>query len=158
MTLALELLKKELVATTLMAQIQSEVEADYQKNQRRYMLTEQLKKIKKELGLEKDDKDALIEKFQSRVKGLHMNENVSSVCDPRLRIHYVLAWLSEKNCEVGKVSRVEAGCTGKFQSRVKGLHLNEDVSSVCRRLLVWLARSSISIIVVEWLSERRASE
>lgn len=52
MTLALELLKRELVATGLMAQIQSEVEADYQKNQRKYMLTEQLKKIKKELGLE----------------------------------------------------------------------------------------------------------
>eukprot|EP00123_Amoebidium_parasiticum_P017071 comp23700_c0_seq1/m.40716 comp23700_c0_seq1/g.40716 ORF comp23700_c0_seq1/g.40716 comp23700_c0_seq1/m.40716 type:complete len:909 (-) comp23700_c0_seq1:139-2865(-) len=85
LTLALELLKKELVATTLMAQIQSEVEADYQKNQRRYMLMEQLKKIKKELGLEKDDKDALIERFQSRVKDLKMNESVSTVIDEELK-------------------------------------------------------------------------
>lgn len=58
-TLALELLKRELVATGLMAQIQSEVEADYQKNQRKYMLTEQLKKIKKELGLEVASKHVL---------------------------------------------------------------------------------------------------
>eukprot|EP00124_Ichthyophonus_hoferi_P001356 Ihof_evm4s68 gene=Ihof_evmTU4s68 len=85
LTLALELLKKELVATTLMAQIQSEVEADYQKNQRRYMLMEQLKKIKKELGLEKDDKDALIERFQARVKGLKMIDTISTVIDEEIK-------------------------------------------------------------------------
>jgi Lon-like ATP-dependent protease len=68
-----------------MAQIQAEVEADYQKNQRKYMLTEQLKKIKKELGLEKDDKDALIEKFQARVKGLTMNEQVAAVIDEEIK-------------------------------------------------------------------------
>lgn len=32
------------------------------------MLTEQLKAIKKELGLEKDDKDAIGDKFRERLK------------------------------------------------------------------------------------------
>lgn len=32
------------------------------------MLQEQLKAIKKELGLEKDDKDAIEEKFRERLK------------------------------------------------------------------------------------------
>lgn len=35
---------------------------------RKYILMEQLKVIKKELGLEKDDKDAIEEKFRSRIK------------------------------------------------------------------------------------------
>lgn len=39
-------------------------------SQRRYFLTEQLKSIKKELGLEKDDKDSLVTQFQSKVNDL----------------------------------------------------------------------------------------
>ena len=39
-----------------------------QKNHQKYMLQEQLKVIKKELGLEKDDKDAISEKFRARLE------------------------------------------------------------------------------------------
>lgn len=35
---------------------------------RKYILHEQLKVIKKELGLEKEDKDAIGEKFRERIK------------------------------------------------------------------------------------------
>jgi len=35
--------------------------------QRRYFLTEQLKSIKKELGMERDDKDAIIEKYRKKL-------------------------------------------------------------------------------------------
>ena len=35
---------------------------------RKYMLSEQLKLIKKELGMEKDDKDAINDKFRERLK------------------------------------------------------------------------------------------
>lgn len=35
---------------------------------RKYILHEQLKVIKKELGVEKDDKDAIEEKFRERLK------------------------------------------------------------------------------------------
>lgn len=37
-------------------------------DQRRYFLMEQLKSIKKELGLEKDDKTALISKFEEKLE------------------------------------------------------------------------------------------
>jgi len=38
------------------------------KQHREYILREQLKIIKKELGIEKDDKDAIEEKFRARLK------------------------------------------------------------------------------------------
>ena len=42
-----------------------------QKNHQKYMLHEQLKVIKKELGLEKEDKDAISEKFKARLEVSH---------------------------------------------------------------------------------------
>ena len=52
--------------------------------QRKYFLQEQLKIIKKELGLEKDDKDAIVEKFRERIKvrGSH-----TPVIDLYVQIH-----------------------------------------------------------------------
>jgi hypothetical protein len=44
------------------------VEDKVKKQHRDYILREQLKIIKKELGLEKDDKDAIEEKFRGRLK------------------------------------------------------------------------------------------
>ncbi len=44
-----------------------QVEQRISKTNRTYFLNEQLKSIKKELGLEKDDKDALSQKFKDRV-------------------------------------------------------------------------------------------
>jgi Lon-like ATP-dependent protease len=65
---ALLLVSKERELTNLQAEIKTQVEAKMSKTQRDYFLNEQLKSIKKELGLEKDDKDALVQKFQDRVK------------------------------------------------------------------------------------------
>ncbi len=48
----LVLLKKELVSTKLQAEIGKQVEEQIAKSQRRFYLMEQLKSIKKELGLE----------------------------------------------------------------------------------------------------------
>jgi hypothetical protein len=45
-------------------QVEEKVKLQY----RQYMLKEQLKMIKKELGIEKDDKDAIGEKFKERIK------------------------------------------------------------------------------------------
>ena len=47
-----------------------QVEEKVRKQHREFMLREQLKIIKKELGLEKDDKDAIEEKFKDRIKVL----------------------------------------------------------------------------------------
>ena len=48
------------------------MEDKVKKQHREYILREQLKIIKKELGLEKDDKDAIDEKFRGRLKVLVM--------------------------------------------------------------------------------------
>ena len=58
----LELLKKEIDLVKLQQQIGKKVEEKISKDQRRYFLMEQLKSIKKELGLEKDEKSTLTQK------------------------------------------------------------------------------------------------
>lgn len=64
---ALMLLKKELDLSKLQSSINQKIEATISKTQREFFLREQLKTIKKELGLEKDDKSCDLEKFQERL-------------------------------------------------------------------------------------------
>ena len=61
-SMVLELLKKELELCKLQADIGKRVEQKISADQRRYFLMEQLRSIKKELGMEKDDKSALVQK------------------------------------------------------------------------------------------------
>jgi ATP-dependent Lon protease len=65
---ALMLLKKELDISKLQSSINQRIEATISKTQREFFLREQLKAIKKELGMEKDDKTVDAEKFQERLK------------------------------------------------------------------------------------------
>lgn len=65
---ALLLVTKERELTQVQAEIKNQVEAKMSKTQRDYFLNEQLKSIKKELGLEKDDKEALLQKFRDRMQ------------------------------------------------------------------------------------------
>jgi ATP-dependent Lon protease len=65
---ALVLLKKELDLTKLQSSINQKIETGISKTQREFFLREQLKTIKKELGLEKDDKTCDLEKFEQRLK------------------------------------------------------------------------------------------
>lgn len=65
--LALELVKKELEISRLQADIGRRVEEKVSAEQRRYFLNEQLRHIKKELGLERDDKSALIARFEDKM-------------------------------------------------------------------------------------------
>lgn len=64
---ALLLVTKEREMSKLQAKIQKQVEAKISTAQREYFLHEQLKSIKKELGLEQDDKESLAAKFEKRV-------------------------------------------------------------------------------------------
>lgn len=66
------LLRKELELSKLQSEISKQVEDKMSANQRKYMLMEQLKHIKKELGLERDDKEALVAKFSERIVGLKL--------------------------------------------------------------------------------------
>ncbi|XP_022965560.1 lon protease homolog 1, mitochondrial [Cucurbita maxima] len=66
--LTLELLKKEMEINKIQESIAKAIEEKISGEQRRYLLNEQLKAIKKELGLETDDKTALSAKFRERLE------------------------------------------------------------------------------------------
>lgn len=65
---ALALLKKELDISQLQSNINKKIDATISKSQKDFFLREQLKTIKKELGIEKDDKSLDREKFEARIK------------------------------------------------------------------------------------------
>lgn len=81
---ALVLLKKELDLSKLQNSINQKIEATISQTQREFFLKEQLKTIKKELGLEKDDKTCDIEKFESRLKKRIVPEDVMKVISEEL--------------------------------------------------------------------------
>lgn len=81
---ALLVLKKELINAQLQSKLSRDVDSKIAKRQREYYLMEQLKGIKKELGMESDGKDKLIEKFKERAKELNMPEIVRKVFDEEL--------------------------------------------------------------------------
>jgi ATP-dependent Lon protease len=65
---ALLLLKKELDLSKLQNSINQKIEAAISKSQKEFFLREQLRTIKKELGIEKDDKTCDLEKFEARLE------------------------------------------------------------------------------------------
>ncbi len=76
---ALVLLKKELDLSKLQSSINQKMEQSISKSQREFFLREQLKTIKKELGLEKDDKSIDLQKFEERLKKRVVPESVMTV-------------------------------------------------------------------------------
>jgi len=66
----LVLLKHELDITQLQARISSDIEKKMNRAQREFFLREQLKAIKKELGIEKEGKETEVERFQKRIEKL----------------------------------------------------------------------------------------
>lgn len=76
---ALMLLKKELDISRLQSTINQRIEATISKTQREFFLREQLKAIKKELGMEKDDKTMEAEKFEERIKQRKIPEDALKV-------------------------------------------------------------------------------
>lgn len=65
---ALALLRKELDLSILQSNITKKIDGALSKQQREFFLREQLKAIKKELGIEKDDKSIEKKKFETRLK------------------------------------------------------------------------------------------
>ncbi|KAM5470873.1 ATP-dependent Lon protease pim1 [Microsporum audouinii] len=81
---ALVVLKKELMNAQLQSKISKDVEAKIQKRQREYWLMEQMKGIRRELGIESDGKDKLVEKFKEKAEKLAMPDVVRKVFDEEL--------------------------------------------------------------------------
>jgi len=96
--LALKLLKKEYELSKLQQKIGKEVEEKVKSVQRKYMLQEQLKVIKKELGMEKDDTDSIIEKYTSRLAELTVPETAQTVIDEEInKLRFLDSHSSEFN-------------------------------------------------------------
>lgn len=81
---ALTVIKREHMNAQLSSKISKDVESKIQKRQREYWLMEQMKGIKRELGLESDGKDKMVEKFKERANKLAMPEGVKKVFDEEL--------------------------------------------------------------------------
>jgi len=81
---ALIVLKKELMNAELQSKIVKDVESKIHKKQREYWLMEQMKGIKRELGIESDGKDRLIERFHEKATKLAMPEAVKKVFDEEM--------------------------------------------------------------------------
>lgn len=81
---ALTILKKELINAQLQTKIARDVETKLHKRQREVYLMEQLKGIKKELGMDTDGKDKLVEGFKEKAAKLAMPEGVKTVLDEEI--------------------------------------------------------------------------
>ncbi|CAO3655104.1 unnamed protein product [Mucor hiemalis] len=81
---SLVVLKKELMNAQLQNKISKDVESKIAKRQREYYLMEQMKGIKKELGLESDGKDKLVEGFKEKASKLAMPATVKKVFDEEI--------------------------------------------------------------------------
>lgn len=81
---ALVLLKKELDLSRLQNSINQKIESAINKTQKEFYLREQLKTIRRELGLEKDDKTLDREKIDTRLKERTLPEHVKSVINEEM--------------------------------------------------------------------------
>ncbi|HEY9148729.1 MAG TPA: LON peptidase substrate-binding domain-containing protein, partial [Gammaproteobacteria bacterium] len=81
----LVLLKKEMEVAKIQHQIRQRVEDQMSEQQRKFFLREQLKEIQKELGLEKDDRTADLERFKERVEKLTLPEHAQRRLDDEMQ-------------------------------------------------------------------------
>lgn len=80
----LVLLKREVEISRLHVEINKQIQEKISGQQREFFLKEQLKAIKKELGLEKEGKTAEIEKFQERLKDLTLNAEAKQAIEDEM--------------------------------------------------------------------------
>ncbi|AJQ08014.1 AHL_G0001800.mRNA.1.CDS.1 [Saccharomyces cerevisiae] len=80
---SLLVLKKELMNAELQNKISKDVETKIQKRQREYYLMEQLKGIKRELGID-DGRDKLIDTYKERIKSLKLPDSVQKIFDDEI--------------------------------------------------------------------------
>ena len=81
---ALALLKREQSIAQIQNSIHKDVEQKLTQKQKEYFLTEQLKVIKKELGMDSDTKDKIIQNIIAKASRLSMPKEVKSVFEEEL--------------------------------------------------------------------------
>ncbi|MGB0434597.1 MAG: endopeptidase La, partial [bacterium] len=81
---ALILLKNELEVSKLQSRISQKIEERMSQQQREFFLREQLKEIKKELGLSKEGKETEVEKYLARIRKLKLTEEARERIDEEI--------------------------------------------------------------------------
>ena len=82
--LLLKLIREEREVARIQQKIQQEIDTQVNKQQKEFFLREQLKAIKKELGLEKEESETEIEKIQKRLENKHLSEEAQKVVNEEL--------------------------------------------------------------------------
>lgn len=77
-------LKKELMNAQLQSKITKDVENKIAKRQREYWLMEQMKGIRRELGIESDGRDKMVEMFRGKGSKLAMPNTIKKIFDEEL--------------------------------------------------------------------------
>jgi len=80
----LKLIKEELEIAQIQQRISKQIEEKVSKQQKEFFLREQLKAIKKELGIEKEDGQSEVDKLQNRLKDKALPEQVRRIVDEEL--------------------------------------------------------------------------
>lgn len=136
---ALLVLKKELINAQLQSKLSRDVDSKIAKRQREYYLMEQLKGIKKELGMESDGKDKMIEKFRERAASLKMPETVKKVFDEELnKLQHLEPAASEANVTRNYLEWLTQVCTlySALCSDSRVLHCSDPLGSAFARELL----------------------
>ncbi len=81
---SLILMKKELEISKLQTKINKRIEERLSTQQREFFLKQQLKEIKEELGLTKDDKETEVDKYKKRLKKLTLSEEAQERIDEEM--------------------------------------------------------------------------
>ncbi|MFA4985336.1 MAG: endopeptidase La [Candidatus Brocadiia bacterium] len=84
------LLKKEIEINEIKEKINKQMQERLSTQQREYFLREQLRAIKQELGLEKDEKSAQTDKYHERLKQLKVPDDVRKVIEEELEKYSLL--------------------------------------------------------------------
>ncbi len=82
--LLLKLLREELELSRLKQKIQKQIDEAVNKQQKEFFLREQLKAIKRELGMEKDEAETEIEKIRKKLEGKELPEEAQKVVEEEM--------------------------------------------------------------------------
>lgn len=152
LSLSLHLLKKEYELSKLQQKIGKEVEDKVKNVQRKYLLQEQLKVIRKELGMEKDDSESIIEKYSSRMENMVIPVEVKEVIDEELnKLRFLDNHSSEFNVTrnyLDWLTTIPWGISSKENLEISKAEtiLNEDhygLEDVKKRILEFIAVSHL---------------
>ncbi|HMA99879.1 MAG TPA: endopeptidase La, partial [Spirochaetota bacterium] len=96
----LNFIQKEVEVARIKERINKNIEDKISQQQRKFFLQEQLKQIKQELGMEKDEKAVDIENFRKKMKSLELSKEAQKVLEDELN---KLSFYDVRSAEYGVV-------------------------------------------------------